>query len=284
MPRIKTDQKKKIKGIKARRTKQTTFFDVKKLLRVMGASFFALSILWLFLSQTPKKLIQIAKAELHALSQAGDFNLNEIQIAGHFYTKKEKILEACRAHYGESIFKYDPEMIQKKLKQLPWVRSVKVQRVLPNRLKIKIAEKFPIALWQKDKKLTLVDDQGELIRPANVEKFSYLPIVIGEKAAEEAPHLFAVLTSQPHLQKRLSAAILVSKRRWDLILDQKIKVKLPEKNISKSLVYLAKIEKDKSIDMGDVVSIDLRVPDRLYVHLKHKAAVTRRSVGRREKV
>ena len=270
--------------LKKKKKKPLRGLSLKRLFKSCMRGFFILVFLWLCLSDTPQKLYEQSLPHFYSLTAHHGLSVQHISIEGNFHTLKKSILKKVRIKPGVSIFQYSPQAIKNQVEQLPWVRSAKVQRVFPKTIALKISEKFPLALWQQNQKLILVDDQGHLIPSINPTSFSYLPIVIGEKAAQKAPALFSALSSQPHLQKRLSAAILVSDRRWDLIFNKTLRVKLPEKNIPVALISLTKLEQDKHINMDDIVSIDLRVSDRLYIHLKKKAAAARKSASRKKRV
>jgi len=256
----------------------------KSLLKTCIAGLITLGIVWLCLSETSRQIYAKTTSKIHDFSARHGLALQTIHIEGNFHTPKQIILKTLNIKLGSSLLSYDPKEIQSLAEKLPWIRSAKVQRVFPDTLLIKMAEKFPIAIWQQDQKLTLVDDAGKLISRVNASNFSYLPIIIGKGAPEKAPELFATLSALPNLHKDLSAAILVSERRWDLILHKTIRVKLPEKDISQSLSKLSKIEQDTHLSMNDILSIDLRIPDRLYIHLKKEAAAARRSSTSKSRV
>ena len=74
-----------------------------------------------------------------------------------------------------------------------------------------------------------------------------------------------MLQDVPNLRSRVTAAIWVAERRWNLQIDGAIKIRLPETDPAAALSKLAKIERDHGLLQKDVVTIDLRVPDRLVV-------------------
>ena len=50
----------------------------------------------------------------------------------------------------------------------------------------------------------------------------------------------------------------IEKRRWDLVLKQDIKIKLPEKNSSYQLEKLKQLQHDQKIFNSNIIEIDLR--------------------------
>jgi len=70
--------------------------------------------------------------------------------------------------------------------------------------------------------------------------------------------------------------VLVGGRRWNLHLDNGIDVRLPEENGAAAWSSLARIEREHKVLEKDLVSVDLRDPDRLVVRLTPDAAQRRR--------
>lgn len=247
-----------------------------------GAGLFLLVLV--SFSEIPHKLFQSLEEKFYLLTASHNMDARVFVIEGTFNLKKKDLIDTLALRKGVSLFSYEPHRLKEKAEHIPWVRSAKVQRLFPHTLAIKIAERVPIALWQKNKRLTLVDDQGNLMMGVAPEKFSYLPLVVGDKAPEKIPGLFAILSAEPHLQKRLKTAILISERRWDLVLDGGLQVKLPERDLTKALSHLYALEHNKTLTMKDVLCVDLRVPGRFYLRMKEKAVLVHRAKGTKSRV
>ena len=65
-------------------------------------------------------------------------------------------------------------------------------------------------------------------------------------------------------------------RRWNLEFDKNITVQLPEKGALEAWQALGRLQNEQRILDKDVVAIDLRARDRLYVRLGEGAANIRR--------
>jgi cell division protein FtsQ len=73
------------------------------------------------------------------------------------------------------------------LESLPWVEEAHVQRVMPNRIRVEIAERSPVAFLRTGTELSLIDAHGVILeRPADGE-FKF-PVVggMGEAMPREA--------------------------------------------------------------------------------------------------
>ena len=65
--------------------------------------------------------------------------------------------------------------------------------------------------------------------------------------------------------RRVTAAVRVGGRRWNLRLDDGIDVRLPEIGAAQAWAQLARFERRHGVLQRDVATIDLRLPDRLVV-------------------
>jgi cell division protein FtsQ len=76
-----------------------------------------------------------------------------------------------------------------------------------------------------------------------------------------------MLEAEPLLRSRVSAAVRVSERRWNLRIDDRVDVKLPAENPEYAWAKLADMEKSHGVLQRDIVVVDMRLPDRLVVQL-----------------
>jgi len=211
------------------------------------------------------------------------FSAKTIHIEGDHQTSQEEILSTINLRMGQPILYFNPKRAKENLEALPWVRTASVQRQFPHTIRIHLFEKRPVALWQKNSVLHLIDETGEVIQGQDAKKFSYLLVVVGRGAPKRVPQLILSLKNIPSLYERVTAAIFVSDRRWDLILNNKINIKLPEKKIDQALEYLVSLEKENKLDHRQVVSVDLRDAERSYFYLTPSAAA-RYAKGKRKQV
>jgi len=64
-----------------------------------------------------------------------------------------------------SIFWIEPEVVERRLEELPYVRSATVRCALPNRVEIAVQERVPVILWRTDQGVYWVDGEGIAMRP-----------------------------------------------------------------------------------------------------------------------
>lgn len=199
------------------------------------------------------------------------FKCESIKIEGLKYAKLEDVKAAIPIKLGSSMFVESPEHIRENIETLSWIRTAMVRRVLPNTLHIRVVEYQPMAYWQVSNKLFLIDNHGVIIQGEMHRNLSHLPVITGDKAAEKFPQLMREISLFPEIYNRITGAVFISQRRWDIILDGKLKIKLPEQNVKSAIQYFHALEEDHALAHKDVSSVDLRVPDRVYFTLSENA-------------
>lgn len=203
-------------------------------------------------------------AVLNATAKAG-FSLRELKVEGRAETSKDDILAAVAAGKGDPILGLDIEAVRERLVALPWIVEASVERRFPDELVVLVKEAEPMALWQKKQQLYLVSRDGDVIEAANIKKYAKLLIIVGDDAPLHAQPLFDMLALEPELRKRVTAAVFVGKRRWNLRLDNDIDVKLPETGASEAWRLLADLDRRHQLLAKNIVAIDLRSPDKVVV-------------------
>jgi cell division protein FtsQ len=195
------------------------------------------------------------------------FTVADITVEGRETTDRETILAALGAGPGTPILAVNPTRAKEQLGALPWVRTAVIERRLPHTLYVRLVERKPLALWQHGGKLDLVDREGSVIPVAQLDQFAKLPMVVGEGAASHAAELIEMLGSDPDLAARVTAAVRVGDRRWNLRIDNAIDVLLPADEPASAWSQLARLERSSGILKRDVQTIDLRLPDRLVLRI-----------------
>ncbi len=201
--------------------------------------------------------------------------VEEVYVSGRVEANKEDVRRALAIAPGQSILDVDLSAARARLVALGWVASATVSRSLPRAIHVRLMERQPYALWQRDGKLALIDRDGALITTKRLGRFSHLPLVVGPGAASHAADILDLLGEEPQLERRVAAMVWVAGRRWNLKFDNGIEVKLPERDAAEAWHRLARLEAEHRILGRDLVAIDLRLPDRLIVRMTPAAAAQR---------
>lgn len=220
-----------------------------------------LNLKWLLISAL---IIGIAWAGWKELKAQGAdlLPIKHVRIEGIYqYINKKEIKQILLAQVLTGFLNADMQEIQIELLDLPWVSQVKVRRIWPDTIAIKIYEQYPIVRWGK---IGLLNDQGDLFIPDNLTHFKKLPLLTGPIGLEK--NLMQVM-------KRLQASLVshalelqefnVNKRRaWTLRFSNGLELKLgqkkPFKKLKRFLITLPLLKKNE----GRVIAkVDLRYPN-----------------------
>lgn len=210
-----------------------------------------------------------AHDSLMAASGSLGFTLDEILVVGRTETEREAVMQALGVRRGEPILSIDLAEAKQRLEELPWVSGASIERRLPGILYISLSERQPMAIWQHDRRFTVIDRAGrpladavELARRGN-QRIDTLPQVIGANAPQQVQNLLTALDRVPNIRPRVTSASWISDRRWNLQLDNGVTIKLPEgAGMAMALRQLAELDASGRVLDRDIVAIDLRQPDR----------------------
>ena len=101
--------------------------------------------------------------------------IRHVQVEGAFqYIDKQDIQKTISPLLQLGYFSVDLQAIQLAVMSLPWAEKVKVQRIWPDRLKLRIYEQKPIVRWQMD---SLLNIKGDIFKPRNIDRFQALPVL-----------------------------------------------------------------------------------------------------------
>jgi cell division protein FtsQ len=109
---------------------------------------------------------------------------DQIEVTGNRIVSREAVLQQFVHDRNRSVLRIPLEARRNQLEQIPWVESASVQRILPNRLRIQLTERTPIAFVRNGNELALIDAHGVILdRPRGEEL--HFPIVTG--VSEDLP-------------------------------------------------------------------------------------------------
>ena len=108
---------------------------------------------------------------------------DNIEVTGIENVTKAQIMEVMGADIGRNTF-FVPLTQQKvQLEQIPWVESASVMRFVPNRLKVEIHERTPVAFARVGPRIFLIDAIGTLMELPQKHKYSF-PVILGMNPGE----------------------------------------------------------------------------------------------------
>ncbi len=138
--------------------------------------------------------VVVAVAAGGALYVAGDFLINsplfklmkpeQIEITGNVRVDAAAVLDKFAVDQNRSVMLIPLDDRRRALEEIPWVEQVRVARILPNKLRVEIVERTPVAFLRQGAELALIDAYGVVLeRPQQADY--HFPVVTG--IAEAAP-------------------------------------------------------------------------------------------------
>jgi cell division protein FtsQ len=130
----------------------------------------------------------VATGLITAAALAGDFLYHspqvallkpeQIELTGNHVVSRDAVLQQFVRDRGRSVISIPLDARRSALEELSWVETANVQRILPNRIRVEIAERTPIAFLRNSTELGLIDAHGVILDRPRGEDFQF-PIVTG---------------------------------------------------------------------------------------------------------
>jgi cell division protein FtsQ len=185
-----------------------------------------------------------------------------VRIEGVFqYITKDEIKQALLTQVTTGFLNADMQAIRKALTVLPWIAQVKVKRVWPDAIEIKVYEQYPIARWGN---IGLLNEQGDLFTPSSLARFNKLPLLYGPVGQEKKlmgimKELQVALANQ---SMGLAEFNINERRAWNIVLSNEVILKLGRKDpMQKFQQFLPTVSVLGKERMAAIAVVDLRYPN-----------------------
>ena len=103
---------------------------------------------------------------------------DQIEVNGNHIVSREAVLQQFVHDRGRSVLRVPLDARRSALEEISWVESATVQRILPNRLRVDLTERTPIAFLRNGTELALIDAHGVILDRPRGEDLQF-PIVTG---------------------------------------------------------------------------------------------------------
>ena len=103
---------------------------------------------------------------------------DQIDVTGNHIVAREDVQKLFAPDRNHSVLRIPLDARRAQIEELQWVEEASVQRILPNRVRVFITERTPIAFFRNGTELTLIDAHGVLLDRPEGEDYRF-PIVTG---------------------------------------------------------------------------------------------------------
>ena len=109
---------------------------------------------------------------------------DQIELTGNRIVSREAVLQQFVHDHNRSVLLVALDTRRSQIEQIPWVESASVHRILPNRIRVELTERTPVAFARNGNELALIDAHGVILDRPQGEDLRF-PIVSG--VSEDVP-------------------------------------------------------------------------------------------------
>lgn len=215
------------------------------------------------------KLPQLAGiATGEAIGSAG-FTMRRVEINGANRVSRLDIYNVAFDQPSMAMPLVDLAATRERLLRFGWIKEARVSRRMPDTLVIDVVERRPVAIWQQNNRLSLIDAEGVVLEPVRIEAMPELPLVIGAEANRHLASLAGLLSAAPHLRPQVAGATWVGDRRWDIRFQTGETLTLPEGDdlAVRAIRRFAGMDQQTQLLGRGFVRFDMRDPARMVVRV-----------------
>ena len=168
-------------------------------------------LMWVVLSLVVLTILGAAGASVYSYGKhSWRFRVDssdQIEVAGAEHIAHAQVMEVMGEDIGRNIFFVPLAQRKRQLEQIPWVESASVMRFVPNRLRIEIHERTPVAFARIGSHISLIDAGGTLMElaPGGKHKYSF-SVIAGMNAGEPLSTRAARMKNYNELVRELDSS------------------------------------------------------------------------------
>ena len=226
--------------------------------------FFTIFLFTFIYSNDWIKLTEYKNYFKNYLFERPELSVSKLEITNANLDLVNQINAILKLSFPINSIQLDINNIQKIINKIDSVESSNVRINDSGVLLVEVIERKPVAVYRENDELTLIDLIGYKIN--NIFSRSDrkdLPLIVGTggnykvKEALEIYQIFSLNLS------KIRGLIRIGERRWDIILNNNMRIKLPEKKPKRSLRKFLSSDENYLISSNDFSIIDLRFSNKI---------------------
>ena len=205
-------------------------------------------------------ILSTTSGKLPLIQKKYSLKINNIKVFGLTIAKNLEIQNDLNSFFYQNIFLLEKEEINKTINKHNIIEEYNVKKIYPSTLNIEIKPAKFLAKITNYKNL-IVGSNGKLI---SVEQNDIiLPYIFGEFNSKKFLEFVQHIKLSEFNFTEFKAVYFFPSNRWDIVTIDDVLIKLPEKNVSKSLHKAHKIIVSTQFRDKDI--IDLRIKNHLII-------------------
>lgn len=215
----------------------------------------------------------MARDELANAAARAGFEVKNVEVRGVERMDEIAVYNIALGQKDRSMLNLDLPKLRQELLKLSWIKDARISRRLPDTLVVDVVERQPVAVWQHEGNLALIDVTGAVLEQIDATKMPDLPLVVGPRANMQTANLTALMDVAPALKPVLAGATWVGNRRWDLRFQSGETLSLPEgaQQAAAALVNFTRMDGINRLLGRGIVRFDMRDPDKFVLRLPKDA-------------
>ena len=203
----------------------------------------------------------------YSLFESNNKTRLNLTILGTKYLDKKSLIYEINKKLHLTKNKGNLLLVSNFLKKKDLIKKFIITKTSSSSIEIKIQEKNIIGLAKIKNNDYLIDEFNNLIEVEITPNLFHLPIFIGKNSNKHASILLNLI-SKSDINLNYISFSLVDERRWNINLNNGVKILLPESKILDTLKLLKKIDSQYDLLKGNFIEIDLRINGKYFLKPK----------------
>ena len=243
------------------------FFDIKTLISLISILSILLVLYYSYYKYKDLILEKFILIKKEVLYDSKDSTTPNLIILGHKYIDTKSLKNELNKNLNLARNKSDLSLISNILKKKNLIKKFIITKTSENSLTIKIEEKNIIGLSNIKNRNYLIDEFNNLIETKITPNLFHLPFFIGKNSNKNASVILGLIREN-NINLNYTSFSFIDDRRWNINLNNGVKILLPENKVLDTLKLLKKIDSEYDILKGNFVEIDLRIYGKFFLKPK----------------
>lgn len=224
-------------------------------------------------------------AELRqAVEQRPEFMVESLRIEGATPEIRAALAERSPVAFPVSSFQLDLAALKAHFEDFDVVRRAELRIIADGVLNLRIEQRVPALVWHARDGVFLIDGAGH--RVAALDDPGAHPDLVriaGEGAPAAAPEALELIAAATPIADRMRGLERIGARRWDVVLDRRQRIQLPETGAVAALERVMALDEAQDLLERDLRAVDMRLPNRPTLRLAEAATEELRRIRRIER-
>lgn len=204
------------------------------------------------------------------------FAIKQIEVVGAVHTQRAALEALTLQYVGLNLFRLDIDRVRHDLASLEWVSRIEIEKALPDKLRIRIVERTPAALIERNGVLRYVDENGAAFADLSPSiGDSDLPLIVatsGDDVVRAVDLVRRLRVTDPAVYARISEVRPLLPHGFALFDRELGATVYADEDLSAKWRDLYAIAAAEKFRRGDVQYADLRFDGRIVMKPMHPLA------------